>query len=150
MEVLVVVLIIGILASIALPQYNQSVARSRFAKLKYVVRGLTDAQEVYYSTFHRYATDFDDLDVSFDNKQLKKCSILGNTSPRAIYCKDDTIHMRYAIFLYNTEYAAAGQQRCSVGQQSTNGVGHRICQRESGLNQPTSINETSTIAHYFW
>ena len=49
-ELLVVVLIIGILASVALPQYQKAVTKSRYAALKPVVHGIAEAVNVYYST----------------------------------------------------------------------------------------------------
>jgi prepilin-type N-terminal cleavage/methylation domain-containing protein len=72
-ELLVVVLIIGILAAIALPQYQKSVYKSRTAQLLQYVRNLADAQELYYLSNSSYTTSFDKLDISFPN--LPKTSI---------------------------------------------------------------------------
>ena len=47
-ELLVVVLIIGILASVALPQYTKAVAKSRYSQLITAGKSLKDAMEVYY------------------------------------------------------------------------------------------------------
>lgn len=47
-ELLVVVLIIGILASVALPQYRVAVAKSRLSALIPNVRALKDGLEMYY------------------------------------------------------------------------------------------------------
>ncbi|MGN0016567.1 MAG: type IV pilin protein [Candidatus Avelusimicrobium sp.] len=47
-ELLVVVLIIGILSSVALPQYQVAVAKSRLAALIPNVRALKDSLEMYY------------------------------------------------------------------------------------------------------
>jgi len=63
-EVLVVVLIIGILTSVALPQYQKAVEKSKVAKVMPLLRSVVTAQETYYSTFNRYAETFDDLDIS--------------------------------------------------------------------------------------
>lgn len=46
-ELLVVVLIIGILAAIALPQYQKAVLKSRLTQGMVMVRSLRDAQKVY-------------------------------------------------------------------------------------------------------
>lgn len=62
-ELLVVVLIIGILAAAALPQYRTAVAKSRFAALIPAVRSLSQAQEVYYLENGEYATSFEKLSV---------------------------------------------------------------------------------------
>ncbi len=63
-ELLVVVLIIGILAAIALPQYELSVLKTRFATLQPLVRTLADAQEVYYMGNGEYAVRFSDLGIN--------------------------------------------------------------------------------------
>lgn len=62
-ELLVVVLIIGILSSVALPQYQKAVLKSRIARLQPILKTLRDAQEVYYLANGKHALTFDELDV---------------------------------------------------------------------------------------
>ena len=62
-ELLVVVLIIGILAAIALPQYEKAVWKSRNAQLKTASRAIGEAQKVYYLTNTQYAGSFSELSV---------------------------------------------------------------------------------------
>ena len=62
-ELLVVVLIIGILAAIALPQYQKAVWKSRNAQLKAVIRSIVDAEKAYYLANGKFATSFSDLDI---------------------------------------------------------------------------------------
>ena len=47
-ELLVVVLIIGILAAIALPQYQKAVRRARLTEAKVILKNLTNAQDMYF------------------------------------------------------------------------------------------------------
>lgn len=64
MELLVVVLIIGILAAVALPQYQVAVAKSRYASAMTMVDSVWKAQQVYYMANGTYAGRFEDLDIS--------------------------------------------------------------------------------------
>ena len=63
-EVLVVVLIIGILTSIALPQYQKAVEKSRAAEGMMLAKAVGDAEQVFYSTHNRYTRSIDELDLS--------------------------------------------------------------------------------------
>ena len=62
-ELLVVVLIIGILAAVALPQYQKTVWKSRNATLKNLVKTVAQAEQAYYMANGKYAADFDELSV---------------------------------------------------------------------------------------
>ena len=62
-ELLVVVLIIGILAAIALPQYQKAVWRSRASEVKVFARNLAQAQSVHRLHNDAYTLDFSELDI---------------------------------------------------------------------------------------
>ncbi len=64
-ELLVVVLIIGILAAIALPQYQKAVFKSRAIKGYLWFNKLEEAQKLYYMANGRYAERADELDFDF-------------------------------------------------------------------------------------
>ncbi len=62
-ELLVVVLIIGVLAAIAVPQYQKAVLKSRFSSLMPTTQAIRDGQEAYYLTNSKYADEIAKLDV---------------------------------------------------------------------------------------
>ena len=63
-ELLVVVLIIGILAAVAVPQYEKAVEKSRITEAITGLTAIGHAQEVYHLATGSYADDWSDLDVS--------------------------------------------------------------------------------------
>lgn len=62
-ELLVVVLIIGILSSIALPQYEKSVRRARGAEAVLAGKTVADAANLYFFERRQYPTLMTDLTV---------------------------------------------------------------------------------------
>jgi len=62
-ELLVVVLIIGILASVALPQYQKAVEKSRAAQALTLLKSVAQAAETYYLANGTEFTSFDELPV---------------------------------------------------------------------------------------
>ncbi len=77
-ELLVVVLIIGILAAVAVPQYQKAVWKSRASELEQQVRALATAQEVYFLANGTYPSSFAELDIdsslSAANSAHSKCN----------------------------------------------------------------------------
>ncbi len=62
-ELLVVVLIIGILASVALPQYQKGVIKGRLAGIKPILTAIKNAEEIYFLANNEYALDLSLLDI---------------------------------------------------------------------------------------
>ena len=63
-ELLVVVLIIGILAAVAVPQYQKAVIKARIAQVLPVLKALQEAEERYYLANGEYTTDKEALDIN--------------------------------------------------------------------------------------
>ncbi len=68
-ELLVVVLIIGILAAIAVPQYQFAVLKSRASQVMSLVRSMANAQENYYLANGEYADGFNKLDLTLPSSE---------------------------------------------------------------------------------
>ena len=62
-EILVVVLIVGILAAIALPQYQRAVEKARAVEAKELLDTVYKAEQMFFLTNGSYASSFSDLDV---------------------------------------------------------------------------------------
>ena len=144
-ELLVVVLIIGILAAVAVPQYQKAVYKSKYAKLKYLTKSIVMAQEVYYLANSDYATKFEELDIDMPGNQL-------NTSDdrHAKYdwgfcyfetgyhkqagCRDSTISMEYQQRFSHTPITP-NARICAVFTTDINDIRSQICQAETGLTE---------------
>lgn len=86
-ELLVVVLVIGILASVALPQYEKAVAKSRYSQLITAGKSLKDAMEVYYMANGDYPQYWGDLDIEF-----KGCTA-DTTARYMLWCDNFAVDM---------------------------------------------------------
>ena len=64
-ELLVVVLIIGILAAVALPQYQRAVEKARLVEAWAGLKAIVAAQELYKLENGDYTLDFTNLDLDF-------------------------------------------------------------------------------------
>ena len=64
-ELLVVVLIIGILAGVALPQYQKAMAKARYTQMITAGKSLKDAMELYYMANGDYPFFWSDLDITY-------------------------------------------------------------------------------------
>ncbi len=98
-ELLVVVLIIGILAAVAVPQYQKAVEKSKAAQAFAMIRSVAAAQEAYHLANGTYATTFDKLDVSIPWTEKVRW-IDGSSHNWAVYSNDE-----WSLQLY---YEASG------------------------------------------
>ncbi len=73
-ELLVVVLVIGILASTAIPQYFKVVERARIAEAQSMFASVKSAQMTYTAKNGRFTNNWGDLDLSFTNAKGKPCA----------------------------------------------------------------------------
>ncbi|WP_428049904.1 type IV pilin protein [Candidatus Avelusimicrobium caledoniensis] len=86
-ELLVVVLIIGILAAVAVPQYQKAVAKSRLTQMLVRVKALHDGAEVYYLANGFYPNDVRDVDIDITSGAEVKQNVgwTNSSIPSAFY-----------------------------------------------------------------
>ncbi|MCR5505264.1 MAG: prepilin-type N-terminal cleavage/methylation domain-containing protein [Elusimicrobiaceae bacterium] len=141
-EMLVVVLIIGILTAIALPQYRLAVAKSQYSTLKNATKSLKDAVDRYYLVHSSYPTKFADLDVDFSITGerdagssfyiyfpgVDSCEIYHSTSNHNIICLKRIAGKRMTY----TQGAYPWTNRvCGIYSIDTNDISNRVCQAET-------------------
>ena len=69
-ELLVVVLIIGILAAVALPQYQKAVEKARMTEAIMAVESIAKANEIYKMANGSYTRDINDLDIEYNAENV--------------------------------------------------------------------------------
>ncbi len=159
-EILVVVLIIGILAAIAVPQYQKSVLKSRFVQGYLLVDSLYQAEQPYFLTHGKYATNIDDLDVSVpknssctktqDHNSFYVCDFgrIGLSESGAyieyIYRPNGNNTISYIRVLkdwdnnnYNLHYKA-GERYCYASAQNSTATARGVCESLGGKPVGTS------------
>ena len=141
-ELLVVVLIIGILAAIALPQYQKAVVKSQYAKLKVLVASMAQAQELYYLEKGEYSTKFADLALDMPANQLDSstdrkaqydwgyCYLETGAWTAMVACNNEKINMEYQQRLVHVK-GSAGQRYCAVFTQNLTDVTSQVCLAET-------------------
>lgn len=67
-ELLVVILIIGVLAAVALPQYNNAVEKARMIEAVVMVEKIAEAQERYYIIYNHFLHDINELDIDIEGE----------------------------------------------------------------------------------
>ncbi len=145
-ELLVVVLIIGILAAIAVPQYQVAVKKADLSRYMSLVAALAQAEERYYLENGEYTDRFANLDidlpvtedctrVQLEGKEEYTCgkfvvSITDNTS--SVQAGDATI--RYVRFIQDFELEdyifQRGKTYCWAEQN--NNIAMKTCQAFGG------------------
>lgn len=86
-ELLVVVLIIGILAAVALPQYQVAVEKSRATEAMVLLRNMRTAIESYHMATGSSPSSLDDLDITFPGVQADTSSGQSYFMTKHFHCR---------------------------------------------------------------
>ena len=96
LELLVVVLIIGVLAAVALPMYNKAVVRSRFIKLYAMARIYERAVQEYLAANGEWPSYFDELTIEAPtNMEVKNPNSANCIQNNEVYCCMNTANAGY-------------------------------------------------------
>ena len=161
-ELLVVVLIIGVLAAIALPQYQKAVMKTRYGSLKTLARSIASAEEVYYMANNTYSTDFEELDVQMPGGKLNSstaryykydwgyCQLSSSENYYGIECGNSLIKMRYTIRFLHAG-SNPGKQLCiALDSSDANTLQAQICKAETGRTSPSVTNTGENPYTSYW
>ena len=120
-ELLVVVLIIGILAAVALPQYQKAVVKSKAVKGFVQINALDKAQKVYYLANGVFTTDLGNLDIDMDNID---CSSDGSL----FYCGNGNMTFDSSIHFEWHALPTTGQTRWACYAKASSELAKQICE----------------------
>ena len=149
-ELLVVVLIIGILAAIALPQYQVAVLKTRYTQLMVLADALRRAEDAYYLANGKYALSINDLDITIprDCRQgggnisclnIFYCTVYdgtpGTENAGYVYCH---LYMGGTKYLYYRIADLKKNTKRFCGTTSNFTLGKKVCESLGGKYNFTS------------
>ena len=130
-ELLVVVLIIGILAAVALPQYQKAVARSYAAEAMINVKAILDAQHRFFLETGTYTTNLEDLDVTVNTNKFPRIQIQApyDGSKISIYIGHSAnAQMSFRYYLDWNKYSYASNRLLCYVKDTQSAATKRLCQ----------------------
>lgn len=166
-ELLVVVLIIGILAAIALPQYQRTVYKSRFASLMKATDAIFHAEERFYLVHDSYTNNLDELDISLSGCTLSEnktfctydwgvCEITTGLAGK-ILCVNNTSLRNGYLRTLKTHVNFPEKRACiAIGEESANidSKWNKVCEDFGAsllqLESSTDLNSLGRIPLSFW
>ena len=140
-ELLVVVLIIGILAAIALPQYQKAVLKSRYSGLMPITAAVANAQEIYYMEHGNYAPPSRTSDLAIqipnntDNVEIEVSDESDTHFNYVMASRDDLPGVAYVIYQKHSEQFP-GTIMCEANEE-LNSQSTWLCHNSLRGNQVT-------------
>ena len=154
-ELLVVVLIIGILAAVAVPQYQIAVMKARVKRNLPIIRSILKADEAYYLANGKYTCDLDNLDIDLEyvgkeDKGITHSSCKGETVWRySLNKQQDGVYFAGNQAWYSipktltVDVYANGKMQC-YGAGENASFGDKVCK-----SMGTKLEEVHGEYHYY-
>ena len=133
-ELLVVVLIIGILAAIALPQYQRAVDKTRYSTMMNIAKALAEANERYYMVHDEYSTTYNDLDIDIPAKSISgqsaffdwgECQIYFQ---RGVFCSNNKNLQNQIMIWYTFGDSLHNKMTCMAKGSDQNSRYAKVCE----------------------
>ena len=126
-ELLVVVLIIGILAGVALPQYQRAVLKSRYTQLMTAGDAVQRAEELYYMANGAYTNNLEDLDIDIPQNGFTLALDVRPDGHAAINAISAEWGLGHIVYFQQHSSVAAGRRECRVYTASATDNQHAVC-----------------------
>ena len=144
-ELLVVVLIIGILAAIALPQYQKAVWKSRYVQLMTVADSIARAETVYYLANGTYTEDATELDIGHKiNTGSYSCYL--SSVYEEVVCEFKNLGSN--LFGYHV-YFRRKDKYCFVSRGDSTSIYAQVCKGLTGKDGSNGANGSTRRGYLF-
>ena len=162
LELLVVVLIIGILAAIALPQYQMAVGKAKFSELKTLTKTVQQSSQRYFLVNNKYPRKTADLDVDFDvlwedfqfNAYLSftltnsiHCNIWNETSQPYIACGRKIFGKSVNLYVNRN---TGKPSICRAEGTDKTSKAHVLCKKETNCSGGSGCSSCDTYCNYVY
>ncbi len=125
-ELLVVVLIIGILAAVAVPQYQKAVAKASYVEIMTLAQNIHKAEEVYYMENGKYTNNLEDLDITVPLDSHIQKDLGKNGNYVTLYLPK--YKLQHVVYFRNTSFPL--RQECRA--LNSNSTAKKVCESLTG------------------